>query len=72
MTIVLESYQDKNGVTAYIEQKKFCQSFQLKVCTTVNNDIVVPIASRTYLSKQNARRAMKRYMTEPITCTSKH
>lgn len=72
MTIVLESYQDKNKVTAYIEQKKYCQSFQLKVFTTVNDDIVVPIASRTYLSKSSARKAMKRYMTEPITCTSRY
>lgn len=69
MTVVLESYRDACGVRADIEQDKYCPTFRLDVYE-IRSGVALTVCRREgYMSLGSARRAMRRLLTAPVTCT---
>lgn len=62
MTIVLEKYRDTNGNIANIEQEKHSSLFTLAICRPYTDDPhrVQTIMKREYMSKESAKKAMRK------------
>ncbi len=69
MTVVLESYQDADGIRADIEQDKYCSSFRLDIYEIRSGVTMTVFRKEGYHRIDSARRAMRRILTNPIVKT---
>lgn len=67
MTIVLEHYKDSTGLHGEIEQDKYCSSFRVVISEPLGGGRARSLYRNTFTTKENARRAIRRHMTAPIT-----
>lgn len=69
MTYCLESYKDRDGLVAHIEQDKYSSCYRLDVVRMIDECRGQTVFKGTYVSIPNARRAMRKQMTAPVTKT---
>lgn len=69
MTYTLERYKDADGIHASIEQDKYCSSYRLVIYEVYDECLAHVLYSNTYPAIPNARRAMRRKLTAPVTKT---
>ena len=61
MTFVFETYKDDAGNIAYIQQEKYSALFEVEVFAPSSCNVLgYPEYRKTFTSKENAKRAIKR------------
>lgn len=67
MTVTLERYVDARGLYAEITQDKYSAVYQMRTFEMIDESRAQVLYENTYLTIPNARRALRRQLTKPIT-----